>query len=92
MKPEEKRLFADARVVTIYGRRVVDNRRARVTIATGDRSACAPAIQPESPDSETTIMANKDQSKGKAKSNQPKLTAKQKKEKKLKKQASKREA
>jgi hypothetical protein len=34
-------------------------------------------------------MANKDQSKGKAKSNQPKLTAKQKKEKKAKKAAGK---
>jgi hypothetical protein len=32
-------------------------------------------------------MANKDQSKGKAKNNKPKLTAKQKKEKKLKKAA-----
>jgi hypothetical protein len=34
-------------------------------------------------------MANKDQSKGKAKTNAPKLTAKQKKEKKAKKAASK---
>jgi hypothetical protein len=34
-------------------------------------------------------MANKDQNKGKAKSNAPKLTAKQKKEKKAKKLAAK---
>jgi hypothetical protein len=34
-------------------------------------------------------MANKDQSKGKAKTNAPKLTAKQKKEKKAKKAAAK---
>jgi hypothetical protein len=38
---------------------------------------------------EGIAMANKDQSKGKAKTNAPKLTAKQKKEKKAKKAASK---
>jgi hypothetical protein len=38
---------------------------------------------------EGLVMANKDQSKGKAKTNAPKLTAKQKKEKKAKKAASK---
>jgi len=39
------------------------------------------------PNSKGILMANKDQNKRKAKSNQPKLTAKQKKEKKAKKAA-----
>jgi hypothetical protein len=37
-----------------------------------------------------TTVANKDQNKGKAKNNAPKLTAKQKKEKRAKKEAAKR--